>query len=139
MTTIKNSVAVVLAGVLAIGSFSVTRIRAADWPCFRGPNHNGISTEAISWPKGGPKPVWKINVGIGHSAVSVVGDRAYTMGNANDTDTVFSLDVATGKSTLVDQTTYTDPAAEKCSGSHVVSELGPSPTRVRHPSSLQRM
>jgi outer membrane protein assembly factor BamB len=97
MTTIKNSAAVVLAGVLAFGSFSATKIMGADWPCFRGPNHNGISTEAISWPKGGPKQVWKINVGIGHSAVSVVGNRAYTMGNANDTDTVFSLDVATGK------------------------------------------
>jgi len=76
VTTIKNSVAVVLAGVFAFGSFSATTIMGADWPCFRGPNHNGISTEAISWPKGGPKQVWKINVGIGHSAVSVVGDRA---------------------------------------------------------------
>ena len=44
-----------------------------------------------------PKQLWKINVGIGHSAVSVVGDRAYTMGNTNDTDTVFSIDIATGK------------------------------------------
>ena len=43
------------------------------------------------------RQLWKINVGIGHSAVSVVGNRAYTMGNANDTDTVFSIDVATGK------------------------------------------
>ena len=70
MTTIKNSVAIVLAGVFAFGSFSATKIMGADWPCFRGPNHNGISTEAISWPKGDPKQVWKINVGIGHSAVS---------------------------------------------------------------------
>ena len=67
------------------------------WPSFRGPTHDGKSAEAITWPKDGPKQLWKINVGIGHSAVSVVGDRAYTMGNANDTDTVFSIDVATGK------------------------------------------
>jgi outer membrane protein assembly factor BamB len=93
----QGSFAVVLAGALAFSSFSATKTLGADWLCFRGPNHNGISTEAISWPKGGPKQVWKINVGMGHSAVSVVGDRAYTMGNANDTDTVFSLDVATGK------------------------------------------
>lgn len=97
MTTIKNSVAIILAGVLAFGSLSATKTLGADWPCFRGPNHNGISSETINWPKGGPKQVWKINVGIGHSAVSVVGNRAYTMGNANDTDTVFALDVATGK------------------------------------------
>ena len=53
MTIIKNSLAVVLAGVLALGSFSATQSLGADWPCFRGPNHNGISAEAITWPKGG--------------------------------------------------------------------------------------
>jgi len=60
-------------------------------------SHDGISTEAIVWPKGGPRQVWKINVGIGHSALAVAGDRAYTMGNDNETDTVFAIDVATGK------------------------------------------
>ena len=69
----------------------------ADWPSFRGPGHDGKSTEAITWPKAGPRQLWKINVGIGHSAVSVVGDRAYTMGNTDDVDTVFSIDVATGR------------------------------------------
>ena len=97
MTIIKNSVAIALAGALALSSFSGTMTLGADWPCFRGPNHDGISTESITWPKGGPNEIWRINVGIGHSAVSVVGNRAYTMGNANDTDTVFALDVATGK------------------------------------------
>ena len=95
MTTTKFSVAVVLTTVLALGSS--TRMMGADWPSFRGPTHDGKSAEAITWPKDGPKQLWKINVGIGHSAVSVVGDRAYTMGNTNDTDTVFSIDVATGK------------------------------------------
>jgi len=87
--------AVILTSVLAVGSSS--RLIGADWPSFRGRNHDGISAEAIAWPKDGPRQLWKINVGIGHSAVSVVGDRAYTMGNANDTDTVFSIDIATGK------------------------------------------
>ncbi|MFN7934983.1 MAG: PQQ-binding-like beta-propeller repeat protein [Bryobacteraceae bacterium] len=88
----NRQLAVLLTGILASGTLS-----AADWPCFRGPNHNGISTEAIAWPKGGPKLLWKINVGIGHSAITVAGDRAYTMGNANETDTIYALDVATGK------------------------------------------
>ena len=95
MTTMKHTVAVALTSMLVFGSS--TQMMGADWPSFRGPNHDGISAEAITWPKDGPKQLWKINVGIGHSAVSVVGDRAYTMGNANDTDTVFSIDVATGK------------------------------------------
>ena len=50
-----------------------------------------------AWPKDGPKQLWKINVGIGHSALSVVGARAFTMGNTDDIDTVFSIDIATGK------------------------------------------
>ncbi len=99
MRIMRNNVAAIVTGILAFGSFSATRIMGADWPCFRGPNHDGISTEAIVWPKSGPRQVWKINVGIGHSALAVVGDRAYTMGNANETDTVFSIDVATGRIT----------------------------------------
>jgi len=69
---------------------------AADWPCFRGANHNGISDERLQWPENGPKQMWKANVGVGHSAVSVVGTRAYTMGNTDDTDMVFCLDARTG-------------------------------------------
>ena len=84
-----------MASTLALGS--VTTLVAADWPSFRGPNHDGKSAETIAWPKDGPKQLWKINVGIGHSAVSVVGDRAYTMGNTDDIDTIFSIDIATGK------------------------------------------
>ncbi len=95
MRSRRNSIAVVLTSVFAIGS-SITMI-GADWPSFRGPKHDGISAEAIKWPKGGPKQLWTINVGIGHSAVTVVGNRAYTMGNTDNTDTVFGLDVATGR------------------------------------------
>jgi outer membrane protein assembly factor BamB len=84
-----------LAVVLA--AMTSARLLAADWPAFRGPTHDGISTERLVWPRNGPKEKWRINVGIGHSAVSVVGKRAYTMGNANETDTVYSIDIDTGK------------------------------------------
>ena len=94
MTTRNLSVAAVVTTMLVLGSS--TGMMGADWPSFRGPTHDGKSAEAVGWPKDGPKQLWKINVGIGHSAVSVVGDRAYTMGNTNDTDTIFSIDVATG-------------------------------------------
>ena len=85
----------VVAAMLLPGVSAV--LRGADWPSFRGPSQNGISSEAIAWPKAGPRQIWKINVGIGHSAVSVVGNRAYTMGNANETDTVYAIDVDTGR------------------------------------------
>jgi outer membrane protein assembly factor BamB len=95
MTTKTVGITVLAATALILASQAATI--GADWPSFRGPSHDGKSAEAINWPNGGPKQLWKINVGIGHSAVSVVGDRAYTMGNSNDTDTIFSIDVATGK------------------------------------------
>ena len=65
MRTTKHTIAVIVASTLAFGS--VTTLVAADWPSFRGPNHDGRSAETISWPKDGPKQLWKINVGIGHS------------------------------------------------------------------------
>lgn len=84
-----------LTSILAAAA-SITLV-AADWPSFRGPRHDGTSAEAVAWPRNGPRELWKINVGIGHSAVSIVGNRAYTMGNTDDIDTVFAIDVATGK------------------------------------------
>ena len=73
---------------------------AGDWPQFRGPNRDGISAETgwvADWPASGPKVVWKADVGVGYSAVSVVGDRLYTMGNADGRDRVWCLEAATGK------------------------------------------
>ena len=89
---------------------AATRIlAAADWPAFRGPAHDGTTAERIAWPTNGPKEKWRINVGIGHSAVSVVGNRAYTMGNANETDTVYGIDVETGETVW----THSYPCNEK--------------------------
>jgi outer membrane protein assembly factor BamB len=95
MRTNRRSVGIGL--TVAVIAGSATLLAEVDWPYFRGPAHDGRSAEAITWPKNGPRQLWKINVGIGHSAVTVVGNRAYTMGNANATDTVYSIDVATGK------------------------------------------
>src|SRR5689334_22000460 len=56
---------------------------AEDWPHWRGPNFNGISTEkawSAQWPPEGPKVLWKASVGIGFSSISVAQGRVYTMG-----------------------------------------------------------
>src|SRR2546422_11235346 len=74
---------------------------AEDWPRWRGPDLNGISKETgwtTSWPKEGPKQLWKAEVGIGFSSVSVANGRVFTLGNAKETDTVFCFDEANGKS-----------------------------------------
>src|SRR4051794_15838250 len=74
--------------------------RGDDWPNYRGPHHDGVSAEAgwsTQWPAGGPAVLWKANVGVGFSSFAIVGQRAYTAGNANNTDTVYCLDVDSGK------------------------------------------
>jgi outer membrane protein assembly factor BamB len=55
---------------------------ADDWPQFRGLQRDGVSQEtglAEGWAEGGPKEVWRKPIGSGYSAVSIVGDRLYTM------------------------------------------------------------
>jgi outer membrane protein assembly factor BamB len=70
-----------------------------DWYRWRGPNLNGISPETnwqTDWTDSKPEILWNASVGTGFSSVTVQGNRLYTMGNANNTDTVYCLDVETG-------------------------------------------
>lgn len=58
---------------------SVT-IRAGDWPQFRGPNRDNISTETgllKSWPADGPKVLWKIPVAEGYAGAAIRDGRIY--------------------------------------------------------------
>ena len=63
-----------------------TAISAADWPQWLGPNRDGKSAEkGIVFPKGGPKLAWKVDdIGIGYGQPSVVGNRLYVMGGADN-------------------------------------------------------
>src|SRR5215831_4642969 len=74
---------------------------AGDWPQWRGPNRDGVSTETgllKDWPSGGPHLVWKATgLGAGYSTVSVLGDRLYTTGDAADASQVLALNVSDGK------------------------------------------
>jgi outer membrane protein assembly factor BamB len=80
--------------------FLAASTHAADWPCWRGPDFNGVSGETgwlAKWPDNGPKQLWKASVGTGFSCISVSQGRAYTMGNASSSDVVYCFDAATGK------------------------------------------
>ena len=79
---------------------------AADWPQWRGPNRDGISSEK-GWVAANPKPLWQANVGTGCSAFSVVGGQAFTMGNDKDTGSVYCLDATSGK--ILWQHSYPSP------------------------------
>lgn len=59
-------------------------VRGADWPNWRGPAFNGVSTEtewSSDWPANGPVILWRANAGVGFSSMAVVDGRVYTMGN----------------------------------------------------------
>jgi len=86
--------------VLCVLSVTALPSPAADWPQWRGPNHDGISRETgliSGWPEGGPQELWRITLGKGFSAVSVVGANAYTMYSDGDDEYVTCLDVAGGR------------------------------------------
>ncbi len=72
-----------------------------DWPRWRGPNNDGVSTETgllKEWPKGGPRIVWVAKgVGRGYSSVAVAGGRVFTLGDHKGDCSVFALDETNGK------------------------------------------
>ena len=78
-----------------------TTVAAADWPQWRGPNRDGISTDTgllQAWPNGGPRQIWKAQgLGEGYSSFAVVGNRLYTQGQQAKTEFVLAIDTATGK------------------------------------------
>jgi outer membrane protein assembly factor BamB len=73
----------------------------ADWPQWRGPHRDGISTETgllDTWPAGGPKLTWKTQgLGEGYSSFAVVGDRLFTQGQQGNQEFVAAFDTNTGK------------------------------------------
>lgn len=74
-------------------------LKAADWPNWRGPNHDGLSPEKgfkTTWPQP-PKVVWNFPVGAGFSSFTCVGPKAYTCGTKDKQQTAFCLDANTGK------------------------------------------
>ena len=71
--------------------------KGADWPNWRGPRYDGISTEKL--PRDLPKSlpiIWTTEIGTGFCTVSVQGEKVLTMGNANERDTVWCLNAANG-------------------------------------------
>lgn len=81
------------AWVSAVGAF------AADWPNWRGPNHDGISPEKgfrTTWTEP-PKILWRAPIGSGFSSFASVGDRVFTAGTKDGQQALFCLDAVTGR------------------------------------------
>lgn len=87
--------------VLAVLSMGLPIVAGAgaDWPHWLGAGRNGLSAEhsrfrAAPWPAA--RPTWRTTVGEGASSPLAAGGRVYTIGWANNRDTVTCLDAATG-------------------------------------------
>lgn len=90
-----------MAGIALSFILSVQWVAAgqSDWPQFRGSNQDGISKEDQWNPQslvGGGKVAWKTNVGAGYAGVTVSGDKVFTMGNKDNQDIVYALNLKTG-------------------------------------------
>ena len=85
--------------VISVALAAASPARADDWPTWRGPSRNGISAETgwTPWGAGGPKVAWRAEVGVGFSSFVVAKSRVFTVGYADDADTVVCLDAESGK------------------------------------------
>lgn len=90
----------VAATLMCLATLTPTLL-AGDWPGWRGPNRDDISTETgllKAWPEAGPKKVWTFdNAGKGYSGVAVVEGRLFTLGTRDETEQLMALDAKTGK------------------------------------------
>jgi outer membrane protein assembly factor BamB len=76
------------------------RVRAEDWPRWRGPRLDGISRETgllTEWPSDGPRQLWKAKLSGGFSSVVVVDGRVFTQTKEKNEEVVVCLDAATGQ------------------------------------------
>ena len=88
--------------VVALLLVATGTVAAAEWPQFRGPARDNISTEKglyRAWPAGGPKVLWKTAVADGYAGAAIKAGTVYV----NDYDMakkahlVRAISLATGK------------------------------------------
>jgi outer membrane protein assembly factor BamB len=74
-----------------------------DWPSYRGPNGNGVTTADFGepWDAGGPKRLWKAETTNGFSSIAVSGNLACTLvtrqHEGTATEFCVAMNAATGK------------------------------------------
>lgn len=88
---------------LWLGLVLTNSLFAADWTQYRGPNHDGSSSEKIlkTWPSEGPRVVWKAPLGDSFGSFAVGGGRAFCFiqrpANGQDKEVAVALDANNGK------------------------------------------
>lgn len=95
MVRLLTLIAVLLALTLAVAAV------AADWPCYLGPNHNGISSETglnKDWAAKAPPVLWQVPLSDkGFAGPSMADGKVFIVDHAGAQDIVRALDFASGK------------------------------------------
>ena len=91
----RQSVCCALCLIIASLSGNAAEKKTDDWPQFRGPNRDDLSSARgllKKWPKSGPALLWKATgLGEGYSSVSIAGDKIFTMGDVDGSSYVFAV------------------------------------------------
>jgi len=94
----RLSIRTIISG-LVVGVITASVSFAGDWPQFRGPNRDGVSSfEALnkSWPASGPEVLWRSKSGEGFSGMSIADGKLYTMVGRSGGEHVVALDAKSG-------------------------------------------
>ena len=94
------------------------------WPQWRGPNGTAVVPDTDWDPQalaGGPKILWKTNIGSGYSNVVLRDDRLYAFGRTSDGAVVSCLSASTGEViwTFVYDTVHSPQATPVIDGEYV--------------------
>ena len=86
----------ILAAVLALFA---AQDSSPSWPHWLGPHRDGISRETEWSAEGRSEDLWRAEVGLGYSSVSIAGGRLLTLGHDEEAelDSLYCLDAETGK------------------------------------------
>ncbi|MBN2244099.1 MAG: PQQ-like beta-propeller repeat protein [Acidobacteria bacterium] len=66
--------------VIAFFFLALSTVRGADWPQWRGPNRDNISTETgllRTWPAGGPRVLWETPMAQGYAGAAIKNGLVY--------------------------------------------------------------
>ncbi len=85
----------------AVGVADLDKSGRPDFPQYLGPNRNCWITDgavlARDWAKEPPQELWRQPIGLGWSGFAIAGNRAITMEQRGEMETVTCLDIRTGK------------------------------------------
>jgi outer membrane protein assembly factor BamB len=69
--------------------------RGGEWPRFMGPDGTGVVVRgekiARSWPAGGPKELWTIQVGEGFGGAAIAAGKVYLLDRSNNERDIFRI------------------------------------------------